>query len=271
MSLFQTSSHRYQQAPDHNGYAAISSKKLAFVVGLLALCLPFVMIVGAHYQTFTGPIPGIPPACFRDSISHTYYSPFLGSIFIGTLVFIGGYLLVYQGEDEKGAEKRLSGLAGIAAIGVALFPTSGDGCDDPTFLARPIMAFSQGAGDATALPDVVTPFALFSFADSLHYLSAAILFVFLAWFALFVFTAADPHQKNSDGSLTQTKRIRNALYYAMGAVMIASIGALAVSFVFKPTWWNLYNVTFWVEAAALWAFGLSWMVKGRFLGRWIGD
>ena len=29
-------------------------------------------------------------------------------------------------------------------------------------------------------------------------------------------------------------------------------------------WWNEINATFWCEAFALWAFGISWMVKGRF-------
>ena len=43
-------------------------------------------------------------------------------------------------------------------------------------------------------------------------------------------------------------------------------------------WWDDYNITFVMETVMLWAFGLSWAVKGRFgpfrstrLGRMVLD
>ena len=34
---------------------------------------------------------------FRQSISHYYYAQFLGTLFVGMLVFIGGFLIAYTG------------------------------------------------------------------------------------------------------------------------------------------------------------------------------
>ncbi len=89
---------------------------------------------------------------------------------------------------------------------------------------------------------------------------------------LAVFTAVEDHQRTPDGSLTQDKVVRNALYYASGTVIILSMivsaayAALSAWTDIDLCWWNRNNVTFWCEAAALWAFGLSWMVKGAVLG-----
>ena len=63
--------------------------RLALGVGLIALFMPVILALGAVMR------PGI---CFRDSLSHFYYDPFLGTVFVGMLVFIGGFLFAYKGE-----------------------------------------------------------------------------------------------------------------------------------------------------------------------------
>mgnify|MGYP000616237917 CR=1 FL=1 len=269
MQMFQTGPNRYP-SKSTDAYATINQRTLAFFVGLVAIGLPLFLWLGAHNP--------ILETCFRDSISHFYYAPFWGGPFIGSLIFIGTYMWVYQGEDAHAAEGRLASIAGVFAFGVALFPTSGHGCDDPAFAARALVSFGSDPEfldliKAKALdgrPDIAPYFQLTSYSAHIHYLSATLLFSFLAWFALVVFTAVDPHQRHADGTLTRDKIMRNTLYYVCGAVMILCIVAMALSAALRAwsginmDWWNAGNWTFWCEAFALWAFGLSWMVKGRF-------
>ncbi|MEQ6247420.1 hypothetical protein ABMC89_00870 [Sulfitobacter sp. HNIBRBA3233] len=272
MKLFQTGPDRYHGAtpPAADRYATINQRQLTFFVGLVALGLPTILIVGA-FNPFL-------ETCFRHSISHYYYAPFWGAPFIGALIFIGTYMLVYRGETA--AEAKLSSLAGFFAFGVALFPTSGYGCDETAFVARAIVTFGPApealdlikVPPRDGLPDLVAYFELTPWSATVHYTSAMLLFSFLAWFALVIFTAAEPHQINPDKSYTRNKQIRNSFYILCGSVMILCILAMgAYAVVAHLTtldvgWWNANHMTFWCEAVALWAFGLSWMVKGRFGG-----
>ena len=94
---------------------------------------------------------------------------------------------------------------------------------------------------------------------------------------LVVFTAVEPHQQNPDGTLKRDKVIRNRFYKICGGLMILSIlamasyAALAKLTSLDLSWWSRANMTFWFEALALWGFGLSWMVKGRFWGTMLQD
>ncbi len=272
MSLFQTGPDRYQPASaESDAYASINQRALALVVGLVATGLPIVLWLASHNPFLE--------TCFRFSISHFYYAPFWGTLFTGALVFIGAYLIVYKGEDAEGSEMRLSTYAGLAAFGIALFPTAGWGCDATLFSARPFTMFElpPGATDPTLRPGGEADyFRLFPWTSTLHYASAAFLFGFLAWFSLFVFTAAESHQRRTNGTLTQIKVIRNSLYYAAGIIIIVCMAAMALSALLMAftsidmSWWDRGNWTFWFEAIALLAFGISWLVKGRFL-RYLRD
>lgn len=276
MQMFQTGPDRYP-SKSVDAYATINQRTLAFFVGLVALGLPAILFFGS-YNPFQS-------TCFRDSISHYYYAQFLGGPFIGALVFIGTYMWVYQGEDKHGSESKLASVAGTFAFGVALFPTSGHGCDAQTFTARALTNFGPDPAQLDLIkaqamggnPDIASYFQLTSYSATLHYLSATILFCFLAWFALVVFTAVEPHQQNPDGTLKRDKVIRNRFYKICGGLMILSIlamasyAALAKLTSLDLSWWSRANMTFWFEALALWGFGLSWTVKGRFWGTMLQD
>ncbi len=256
-------------------FITIDQRVLARVVGTVALMLPTVMIIAAFNPWLD--------TCYRASISHYYYAPFMGSFFIGALVFIGAYLLVYRGNKRPKLERYLSSAAGLFAIGVALFPTSGYGCDDTEFLGRAFTGFSVPNGAIVPAPILNAPlasyFQMIEFdvfgktigSDAIHYTCAAFLFAFLAWFSLRVFPVVDPEQRNADGTLTQQKITRNALYFFSGGVIIVSMMAMAASAIWDIPNWDAYKGTFWFETFALWAFGLSWMVKARFWGSWLND
>mmetsp|Transcript_22558 Transcript_22558/g.36713 ORF Transcript_22558/g.36713 Transcript_22558/m.36713 type:complete len:276 (+) Transcript_22558:381-1208(+) len=270
MALFQVGPDRYAPSPSRGNYATINQRALTLVVGLVAVGLPIVLYLAAHNP--------LHETCFRYSISHFYYAPFWGTIFTGALVFIGAYLIVYQGEDGGGAEKRMSTYAGLGAFGVAMFPTGGWGCDQSPFTGRPMTTFTLvddlPVPDGPFNPD--TAFRLFEHASTIHYISAAVVFFFLAWFCFFVFTAIEDDQKGPDGKPTQVKVIRNMFYYVAGTVIVVAIIAMGLS-AFIPgvlgiplPWWDAGHWTFWCEAAALIAFGISWLVKGRFIS-WLQD
>ncbi len=94
---------------------AVAYAYLQQVVGLIAVTLPFVLIVGN--RLFGGDLQG--------SISAYYYTR-LGSYFVGSLFALGVFFLSYQHRPLPGFgwDNRLANVASVMAIGVALFPTT---------------------------------------------------------------------------------------------------------------------------------------------------
>jgi hypothetical protein len=92
---------------------------------------------------------------------------------------------------------------------------------------------------------------------TVHFASAVALFLVLAYFSLFLFT-------KSGGAPTPEKKIRNRVYRVCGVSMLACIGLIGLFY------WRLDETAvaqlkpvFWLESLALWAFGISWFVKGE--------
>jgi hypothetical protein len=158
----------------------------------------------------------------ETSISAYYYTG-MRTVFTGSLCAIAMFMLCARGYDSK--DEFFSVLSAICAIGVALFPTS-PGC--PT--RRQV--------------DV----------GYVHYSFAALLFIVLAIFCLFLFTMS-AHGR----SVTRKKIQRNRVYVASGI-------AIVISLILLPTF-TLYlhkpygGITF--ETTSLLAFGLAWLVKGE--------
>lgn len=91
----------------------------------------------------------------------------------------------------------------------------------------------------------------------IHFTSAAGLFLTLSYFALFLFT-------KSGGSPTPRKLARNRVYRTCGVIMLACIAGIGLySWLWDDTSVASLKPVFWLESAALWAFGVSWFVKGE--------
>ncbi len=229
--------------------------RLAFLVGCVAVGLPLILMFGA---TIGG-------SCFRHSISHFYYAQFLGPIFVGLLFFIGGFLLAYSGEHRL--EDRGSTIAGLGAFILACLPTKDSGCDLDTFFARVFVQVTNGDPITVAEAPDQGFFNHFDTTSDWHLVGAAVLFVYLGLFCLFVLKRILPDQHLENGRLIETKRRRNRLYSWCGITILACVAVIALkgwvggeAFL---RWWNGYNLTFFVESIALWAFGLAWFAKGR--------
>ena len=94
-----------------------------------------------------------------------------------------------------------------------------------------------------------------------HFSSATGLFLVLAFFSLFLFT-------KSGGTPTPQKRKRNRVYVTCGLVMLVCL-ALTGLYIFylEDTAISDYKPVFWLESLMIWAFGISWFVKGDTLWR----
>jgi putative copper export protein len=165
----------------------------------------------------------------QSSISYYYWTG-MRDVFVGTLFAIGFFLLSYQGYER--ADNIAGNLACLFAVGVALFPTM------------------QSDG-AAGLP---------RFLSIVHFVCAAAFFGTLIYFCLVLFT-----KTKKRGRPTRQKVMRNRIYRGCGYLMAACILLTFVFFLVQPVYAVLapYSPVYWLEAIAIIAFGVSWLVKGE--------
>jgi hypothetical protein len=157
-----------------------------------------------------------------------YYNTDMRDVFVGVLFAAGAGLFLYRGFSR--IEDWVLNLAGLFGIGVAIFPVRAD------------------AGDLT-----------------LHGTCAVLFFVCLAYVA--VFRATDTLTL-----VTDAKRVKRykSIYRSLGIAMLAlpAIAAILVSaFEFDRAEGETKRVVFFVEFAAIWAFGAFWLVKSHEIRR----
>jgi hypothetical protein len=213
---------------NHDQGFIISYMTLRKVVGWLGILLPVALGIFLYFFKNCSPV--------QNSISDYYYTR-MGSLFVGTLCAVALFLFSYNGYEKK--DGIASRIAGLFALGVAFFPTS----PDQTAVACSIFNVK---GNATV--------------NMIHFISATIFFLTLAYMSFFLFT-------KSSGHPTKAKRMRNKVYKICAVVIAGSV--LMILLYFKVPWLHArlvdYKPVFCFETIALWAFGLSWLTKGEFL------
>ena len=156
-----------------------------------------------------------------------YYSLRTRDALVGVLFAMAWFLFAYEGHDNR---DNIAGyLACFFALGVALFPNSG--------------------------PD---------WEAALHFVSATGLFLVLAFFALFLFTKSDKprHERSA------RKKNRDRIYVVCGVIMLVCIGSIGTyKWFLEDTFLSDIKPVFALQTLALWAFGVSWFVKGQTLWR----
>lgn len=201
----------------------ISYITLRRIIGILGISLPFVLAIGAAIVFQTG---------IQSSVSY-YYHTGMGDIFVGTLCAIGVFLLSYKG--YIGIDHAHGALAGFCAGGMALFPTTPD---------------NPASGNA-------------SFIGYIHIAFAALFFLSLIYFSLFLFTKTAENQEP-----TEQKLRRNRIYRICGYTMFLCLVLIGIYY-FLPTQAassiEAYKPVFWLEAITIVAFGISWLIKGESL------
>jgi len=164
----------------------------------------------------------------QPSISAYYYTS-MRDVFVGSLCAIGVFLLSYRGYDR--VDDLTGNLACVFAVGLALFPTA-------------------PASSASAAQVVV---------GYVHLALASAYFLTLAYFSLALFTKTDPAKP-----MTARKKQRNLVYTVCGYTILVSIALVVVDFAFlKHSGVQALDPVFWLESAAVLAFGISWLTKGE--------
>lgn len=268
----------------------IDLRRVHLTVGWIAFGLPLALLA----------LTWLPQICFYASISHFYFSPLGGDLFVGLLSFIGLLLICLYSLEIPGCEGARAWtkfdvlairFAGLAALVVAFVPTRGSGCVfGEGAVPRAFVAQADGAEDFPFQADPPTTvggspsFDLWGtvlglaqdrapgLLDAIHYAAAGVMFAILAYVVLRVFT-----RDNSGAERGDRKDLRNRCYRLSGRIILGAVAVLAVKSGLEAlllsgsaresflSVWNSLRLTFILEAAALIAFGFAWMVKGRFL------
>ena len=161
----------------------------------------------------------------QSSLSAYYYTG-MRDVFVGFLCAIAMILFVYKGSGTR--EDIANRLTGIFAIGVAIFPTAAD---------------ASGPG----------------IANILHSLSF-VLFLLMPTYSN-IFLLGNPA---SSRAVSREVLLRKQVYKSIGwTISICSL--LMVLSAILPAPINQLHPVFWLETIAYWAFGLSWMTRGRLL------
>ena len=199
-------------------------------MGIQGLALPVLLIGGSLYSG-----DPLPPA-----LSDYVYTPF-EPIFTGVMFSIGVFLLSYLGYRRQGGpswitDRRVSTLAGLGALGIALFPND------------------------TFDPCGELELRLFSISGAAHVISAGVFLTMTCLFCLVLF------RRRVVGDHRTQKNRRNAVYLACGVVILGSLAGLAWYFLGMDMATRCaiadLRPVLWLEVATVWAFGLAWLVKG---------
>jgi hypothetical protein len=139
---------------------------------------------------------------------------------VGILFAIACFLFAYRGYGRR--DDVAGDLGCLFALGVALFSNRG------------------GPVEAT-----------------IHFASAAALFLVLAYFSFFLVT-------RSRGEVTPMKKVRNGVYRGCAVTIVVCIVLIgAYGLWLRESAIAPFRPVFWLESLALWAFGASWFVKGE--------
>ena len=209
-----------------------SQYRLRQAIGFLGIILPIVIFIVNK---------GL-----LASISHYYYTS-ASIFFIGILFAFGLILISYKGypKNKEGKDKAnddvITTIAGIAILITVLIPTkcSGSGsvlkfCNDKSYLF----------GHENAVWSAV------------HLISAAFFLFALGWMCIKQFTR------------NKTLKGKNKFYRTSGYIIWSCIGLLVVLFALEKILDievdnYLFGYTFYLEAIAVWAFGIAWLIKGK--------
>ena len=201
----------------------INARFIVMVVGLIGLTFPIILVVGA----------GVLDGCdmIQSSMS-AYYHSIMRNYFVGAICAIAICLFAYNGYAP--IDKYTAKVAGVMALGVAFFPTS-----------------LEEANNCLSYVDILP------WVSKVHFISAALLFLCFAFFALVIFT-----QHKSAPS--RAKKVRLFIFRFSGVMILLSILFIAFYFLFlkeqNPSW-EKSSPVYWLEFVALFFFSISWLIK----------
>jgi len=213
---------RLGKAVDLLKHILATYSNLRIGVAVVALAFPLILWFGPQ-------LLGIKLE-LQPSMSAYYHTP-MRNAFVGILFIVGSFLYAYRGYTLW--EDKLLNVAGILAIGIAVFPT-GINCspDDLACLERAKLIFTS---------------------PKLHGFCAVGFFICISLVTLSFRPTLDLVQNQT------TKKALTYTYIALAALMIVLPLIAAYLSYYSPE--NGRHVIFWVEFAAVYVFATYWMVK----------
>lgn len=228
----------------------ISGRVLLGLIGLLAFLLPVVLFF----------VSIIIDDCneFQSTIS-AYYHTGARDAMVGMICALSFAFFAYKGysDDKSVLNDSLFGtMAAIFALGVAFFPTSIDGNESSTCVA----VFDN------------------KIYGIVHYVSAILLFLTLAYFCIFQFTKLDSNTYcfSTWKTLSDKKKSVNRFYIACGSIILICIALAGLFFLIDEENSFKKNIIdckpiFWLETLMLWSFAAGWLRKSKFFGAYDND
>jgi len=195
----------------------ISYRRLRVLIGATGVLLPILVWIGKiiSEKNFV----------LEFSISDYYNNGAAGDILVGVLFVMGFFLMSYKGPEL--IDNKVANIGCVAALGVALFPTTF--CPDKCWVY----------------------YAHFTFALTLFS-------VFIA-FSIWLFRKSKPGKE-----MTPQKKSRNKVYLICGIIIILCIVAIALCLIYLDNSVNeKYHLVYWFESLALVSFGISWITKSE--------
>ena len=208
-----------------------SYRRIRKSIGTMGAGLPWVLVGLSGIHFFGTEV--------QPSISDYYYTNFR-ELFTGTLCAVSLFLIRYVGYKDHVFWKNdnlMTNIAGVMALGVALFPTQPD--------------------DYTRKIYTIIPLP-YDWLGWLHYGFAAVFFIILANMSINVFTIGQQKNKNIPLSIVN----ENNIYRTCGYTIYACLVCIPIFAYYKL----ITNSTLLFETIALNAFGIAWLIKGRALG-----
>ena len=203
---------RFQKTPPTFDY-----KAQRLMLGIIAFVLPILVTAVARES-----LPSISASYFTEARNW----------FVGLLFIVGGWMFTYNGHTS--GESIASKVGALAAVAVAVFPTSEATCSSSTL------------------------------SSTIHTTAAVFMFVILAYFCF------GPVRERTKGQGGKKGR-RAKLYFACGSIISLSmlVGLIGAVFLDCETTTRI-ELTYWVETFALSAFGVAWIVSGKAIP-WLVD
>ena len=201
----------------NNSDKVFDYRSLRLMMGLIALALPVIVSILS-----TKPL---------SSISASYYTEGRNA-FVGMLFAVATLMWAYNGHSSK--EKWVSKVAAIAALFVAIFPTTCNGCE-------------------TNINSII------------HYISATIMFTILAYFCF------GPFRERTKGRGGKKGR-RSKIYFTCGSIIVGCmVCMLLAKLTLSDEIMKRWRVIYWGETIALEAFGVAWFVAGKIFKPLVDD
>ena len=195
------------------------------IIGVLGITLPIVVVVGGFIEN---------GFVIQGSISGYYYTN-MRDFFVGLLCIVALFLMSYQGYER--IDNIIGNMSGLFALGMIAFPTgmfSGKVVKVGLFLID---------DDISAL---------------IHLTFGMLFFLALSYNSIFLFT------KRHSTHPSKEKRRRNFIYRSCGIVMLLSILLNSIYTLFlRDTILAKYYPVLILESVGLFAFGISWLIKGN--------